>query len=142
MEESQRSEKYKNKNIYDAYTSYLEYDNIEKLLKYSEEDITSSYGDIISIMEDMDNLERKWNTISINIHSSKGIFNSIYEYTNLISKKKIEKEEIHKAYESLRKEIDEDLKSVINKKSPSLISVNNLRIKIITFPFQEKMFIK
>jgi hypothetical protein len=33
-------------------------------------------------------------------------------------------------------------KSVINKKSPSLISVNNLRIKIITFPFQEKMFIK
>jgi hypothetical protein len=33
-------------------------------------------------------------------------------------------------------------KSVTNKKIPSLISVNNLRIKIITFPFQEKMFIK
>lgn len=109
MEESQRSEKYKNKNIYDAYTSYLEYDNIEKLLTYSEEDITSSYEDIISIIEDMENLERKWNTISINIHSSKGIFNSIYEYTNLISKKKIEKEEIRKLYESLRKNIDEDL---------------------------------
>lgn len=127
MEESQRSEKYKNKNIYDAYTSYLEYDNIEKLLKYSEKDMISSEEDlhdiidnmdsldrefeedIRSIIEDMENLERKWNTISINIHSSKGIFNSIYEYTNLISKKKIEKEEIHKLYESLRKNIDEDL---------------------------------
>lgn len=108
MEESQRSENFKNKDIYDAYSSYLQFDNIEKLFKYNEEDMLANEEDISNILEDID-IERKWDNIYINIYSSKGIFDSIYEYTNLISKKKIEKEEIHEVYEDLRKYFDKDL---------------------------------